>query len=312
MSSTRILSLLLLTSLGWFIPGQLSARAALRGAEAADQERRSGARHTVELPSALATMDRLDNAKLRNRHSATSRPNGGGVKEEIPAKYLKRYQDWKNEFLTTETGRRQWEAYAEQPQFTLTITISHDNRNGGGTGKYKWDDAGRLISATITLGCRMDEGYPSPVYYPVMNSLAPRQFAPGISGSLLAATKIAHEFGHVIRMTKTDGALYREQTRLVPVYNSILQSNGHKANDPRLIALAQQMGGTPMEIWADREYWGEANAMLYLRDRMARESFQCSLFSRIKRYVELYARNYEERFVQIAQSTSPPYRCTWQ
>ena len=78
------------------------------------------------------------------------------------------------------------------------------------------------------------------------------------------------------------------------------------------VELAQQMGGTPMEIWADREYWGEANAMLYLRDRIARESFQCSIFSRIKRYIELYAKNYEKRFVEIAQSTSPPYRCTWQ
>ena len=290
MGLSRIACLLLLTSLSWSSPGQINAHAALGRAELPYPERRPVARY----------------------ESGAHQPLANGIKEEIPQKYEKRYQDWKNEFLATETGRTQWETYAEHPQFTLTITISHDNRNGGGTGKYKWDDAGRLISATITLGCRMDEGYPSPVYYPVMNALAPRQFSTGITGSVLAATKIAHEFGHVNRMAKTDGALYRLQTRLVPVYNSILQSNGHKANDPRLIALAQQMGGTPMEIWADREYWGEANAMLYLRDRIARESFQCSIFSRIKRYVELYARNYEERFVQIAQSTSPPYRCTWQ
>src|SRR6266853_599332 len=184
MSSFRILSLLLLTSLCWFIPDQLNARAAFRGAESAYQERGPGARHPIELPSALAMMDRLDTAaKTRTGPAAARQPIGGGVKEEIPVKYLKRYQDWKNEFLATETGRQQWETYTAQPQFTLTITISHDNRNGGGTGKYKWDDSGRLISATITLGCRMDEGYPSPVYYPVMNSLAPRQFSPGISGS---------------------------------------------------------------------------------------------------------------------------------
>src|SRR6266446_5833075 len=121
MSSTRILSLLLLTSLCWFIPGQLNARAALRGAEGAYRERRAGGRHVIELPSALATMDRLDNAaKLRNEPAAVSRANGGGVKEEIPVKYLKRYQDWKNEFLATETGRQQWETYTAQPQFTLT------------------------------------------------------------------------------------------------------------------------------------------------------------------------------------------------
>ena len=42
------------------------------------------------------------------------------------------------------------------------------------------------------------------------------------------------------------------------------------------------------------------------------EKFQCSLFSRIKGYVELYAKSYEEPVIQIAHSTSPPYRCTWQ
>jgi len=284
MIRSRILCLLLLASLCCFLPGRLCAPITRLAKAAAPAAKHNGARQ----------------------------PSGGGVKEEIPEKYLKRYQDWKNEFLATETGHQQWQTYADNQQFTLTITVSHDNQNGGGTSKYKWDDAGRLISATITLGCRMDDGYPGPVYYPVMNSLAPRQFSPGIGGSVLAATKLAHEFGHVNRMANTDPALYRLQTRLVPIYNTILQSNGHRANDPQLVALAKQMGGTPMEIWADREYWGEANAMLYLRDRMARESFQCSIFSRIKRYVELYARNYEERFVQIAQSASPPYRCSWQ
>jgi len=306
MRSSRLLCLLLLTLLVWFVPARLSAFTAFRANETTRQELRPGTQrsmaHLIDHPAGSA--ERANNT--------AEHPSSGGVKEEIPEKYLKRYQDWKSEFLATETGRAQWQTYAEHPQFTLIITISHDNRNGGGTSKYKWDDEGRLIAATITLGCRMDEGYPSPVYYPVMNSLAPRPFSPGISGSVLAATKLAHEFGHVNRMASSDGTLYRLQTRLMPIYNSILQSNGHKASDPRLAALAQQMGGTPMEIWADREYWGEANAMLYLRDRMARESFQCALFSRIKRYVELYARNYEERFVQIAQSTSPPYRCTWQ
>jgi hypothetical protein len=307
MNHARLLCLLLLFSICWLVPGQINGRAAPHVTEPAAQQRRAGPAHRLARASeGLATI-----AYAGDKDTNANHATGNGIKEEIPAKYLKRYQDWKNEFLATETGRDQWKTYAENPQFALTITVSRDNRNGGGTSKYKWDDAGRLISATITLGCRMDEGYPGPVYYPVMNSLAPRQFSPGISGSLLAATKLAHEFGHVNRMAETDGALYQLQTRLVPVYNTILQSNGHKANDPRLIALAHEMGGTPMDIWADREYWGEANAMVYLRDRMAKESFQCSIFSRIKRYVELYASNYQERFVQIANSTSPPYRCTW-
>jgi hypothetical protein len=61
------------------------------------------------------------------------------------------------------------------------------------------------------------------------------------------------------------------------------------------------MGGTPVEVWEDREYWGEANAMLYLRDRITKESEQRALFSRIMRTVELYSKNYAERFDQIAQ-----------
>lgn len=301
MKFSGILCLLMLASLCWIIPGQLSARPVFRKV--------APARYGAAL---LSGLEISNGPGRRADERVPAHGPSGGIREEIPQKYLRRYQDWKNEFLATETGRAQWAIYAEHPQFTLTITISHDNRNGGSTSKYKWDDAGRLTSATISLGSRMDEGYPSPVYYPVMNSLAPRQFYAGVSGSVLAATKLAHEFGHVNRMARTDGALYRLQTRLVPVYNSIMQSNGHKTNDSRLLALAQQMGGTPMEIWADREYWGEANAMLYLRDRIARDSFQCSVFSRIKRYVELYAPNYEERFVEIAQSSSPAYHCTWQ
>jgi len=310
MGFSHILCLLLFASLLGIVPGQPKARAALQRAEGdCLQEGKTG--QNVFLSLSLMTRDCPDREAGVSTAPARAR-EPGGVKEEIPQKYLKRYQDWKNEFLATEMGRTQWATYAEDPRFTLTITISHDNRNGGGTGKYKWDDMGHLVSATISLGSRMDEGYPSPVYYPVMNSLAPRQFYAGVSGSVLAATKLAHEFGHINRMAMTDGSLYRVQTRLVPVYNSIMQSNGHKTNDPRLLTLAQQMGGTPMEIWADREYWGEANAMLYLRDRIAKDSFQCSVFSRIKRYVELYARNYEDRFVEIAQSSSPSYHCTWQ
>ena len=75
MSSVRILSLSLLTSLCWIIPGQLNARAAFRGAEVAYQERRADGPRTVELSPALAMMDRLDNAtKSRNKPAAARRP----------------------------------------------------------------------------------------------------------------------------------------------------------------------------------------------------------------------------------------------
>ena len=113
-----------------------------------------------------------------------------------------------------------------------------------------------------------------------MNSLAPGNSSYDGSGSILAATKIAHEFGHVNRMTKTNPEIYRLQTQLIPLYNSILLSNGRNTHDPRLIELAQKMGGTPVEIWEDREYWGEVGAMLFLRDITARQNYQCALFNR--------------------------------
>jgi hypothetical protein len=71
------------------------------------------------------------------------------------------------------------------------------------------------------------------------------------------------------------------------------------------------MGGNPVEIWEDREYWGEANAMLFLRDRVSKEKFHCRLFGKIKRAVEEYAKDYEERFAEIAKSQGALYACSW-
>lgn len=43
--------------------------------------------------------------------------------------------------------------------------------------------------------------------------------------------------------------------------------------------------------------------MLYLRDSMAKEGFQCRLFNKIKRMVEQYANRHEDRFTEIPKST---------
>jgi YD repeat-containing protein len=235
----------------------------------------------------------------------------GGIREEVPAKYLARYQQWKKEFLSTETARQQWTAYQSNPNFTLTIVVSRDNPEGGTTSNYRWNDAGQLVAATITLGYRLDAGFPNPVYFPVMNSLVPTETTHKIDGETLAATKMAHEFGHVNRTAKGDAALYQLQSQLMPQYNQIFLTNGRDLNDPRLAELARRMGGTPVEIWEDREYWGETNAMLYLRDRFAEDGFRCLLFSRIKRSVDLYAPTYEARFLNIAQSTPSGRHCAW-
>lgn len=237
--------------------------------------------------------------------------SAGGIREQIPKKYAARYQHWKQEFLTTETGRQQWASYQNNPNFTLTLVITPDNPEGGNTGNYEWNADGKLVAATITLGCRLDAGVPNPIYFPVMNSLSPTETTRNSGGVTLAATKIAHEFGHVNRTAKGDPVLYQLQVQLMPEYNQIFLSNGRDARDPRLLELARRMGATPVEIWEDREYWGETNAMLYLRDRFADDDFRCLLFSRIKRSLDLYAKGYEERFLNIAESLPSDRRCGW-
>ncbi len=241
----------------------------------------------------------------------TASADQNGIKEEIPSKYQSRYQRWKKEFLSTEMGRKEWNLYAYHARFSLTLAISSDNAKGASTGDYKWDAAGRLIAARIVLGSNLDDGFPNPIYFPVMNSLELAESTDEINGDTLAATKIAHEFGHVKSMASgMNASLYRLQMQLIPQYNNIFLSNGRNINDPRLLELARQIGGTPVEIWEDREYWGETNAMLYIRDKFD-ESLRCSLFSRIKRSLDLYAKTYEARFIKIAQSVPSVNRCAW-
>jgi YD repeat-containing protein len=232
--------------------------------------------------------------------SAAAAPHGGLV-ESIPAKYRERYQGWKNELLSTESGREQWEAYTQSPRFTLTVVVSDDDRHGAGTSGYKWDESGALVAATVTLGSRIDEGYPNPIYYPVMSSLSPLSESFPVEGNVLAAAKIAHELGHIKQAATTDGGLYRLQNQLMPLYNQTLLSNGRDTRDQRLTELAKRMGGTPVQIWENREYWGEVNAMLYLRERFKSEEQQRALCTRVRRTVEQYAKDYAERFEQVTQ-----------
>ncbi len=246
-----------------------------------------------------------------SRSSYAAPAASGGIREAIDIKYKERYKEWKAEFLSTDIGRAQWDMYAHHPRLSITITVDANNPNGASTGKYKWNDSGELVAATITLGSQVDRGYPSSVYYPVMNALEPFEARNLIVGSVLAATKLAHEFGHVMKIAGTPESLYHLQGQLIPTYNKIFLSNGYNVNDPRLVELAQKMGGTPVALWEDREYWGEANAMLFLRDRIAKEKFHCRLFGKIKQAVEEYAKNYEERFAEIAKSQGAIYACSW-
>src|SRR5688572_25510369 len=56
-----------------------------------------------------------------------------GIKEVIPDHVRGRYQRWKDELLSTDFGRKQWEHYANRRDFLLTIVVSSSRKYGAGT-----------------------------------------------------------------------------------------------------------------------------------------------------------------------------------
>jgi hypothetical protein len=244
-----------------------------------------------------------DTAKIKDRPADET-----GIREDIPSDARQRFQNWKAELLSTEFGKQLWETYANRKDFLLTITVSGERKYGAGTDDFKWDDDGKLIAATITLGKNLDKGFPDPVYYPVMNSLATYDGLYDIDGDILASTKIIHEIGHVNFTASSDAKIFQRQNKLMAAYNSIFLKNGYKTDDPKLVALAEELGAKPIEIWEDREYNSEALAMKYLMQRIEGESFSCSVFSRMKRNISDYAGSFHRRFDDIVGSGMPECR----
>lgn len=242
---------------------------------------------------AVGTTDRV------NLISIVKRPTDGGIKEVIPNRYEDRFAKWKAELLSTAFGREQWDRYANNKNFILTVVVKGDYGKGAGTDNFLWDEDGNFVGATITFGNEIDKGFPDPIYYPVLNSLSPDATTYSISGKILAATKISHELGHVNQAAKANMSVLLTQNKLMPQYISIFLNNGLDTKDKKLLDLATQMGGTPVEIWESREYWSEVNAMLFLKERISKEDFYCFVFNKIRRNIETYAKDYEQRFEQV-------------
>jgi len=218
------------------------------------------------------------------------------VREIIPSKYRKRYQKWKNEYLSSATGRAHWKRYALTPDFELTITVSNQQGHGAKV-EFHWNKGGRLIAATMILGNKMDSGYPSSINYPITCSLSPAGDLPSeVKGNVLAATKLSHEFGHLNQVTSMDGRTYQLQNTLMLEYNRIFNSNGFNVHDPKLTELAEEMGGTPVSIAQDREHWAEIGAVEFLRERLPYLIKRSKLPSSIKQAIDAYHLIYPDRF----------------
>jgi len=193
------------------------------------------------------------------------------LQEQIPKEYRGRYDRWKATFLSSDVGRQLWLRYACNPSFRLTI-IASASLSGGGEVKlddYRWAE-GRLTAATIILGHRLDRGYAEPVYYPVLSSLYYLRvgWEAERPDNILAAAKLAHEFGHVDQAAKADPSRFRLQNELSKVYDSHVKSNGYNAGDPSLAELAARMGGEPTVLRGQREYWAETYALRFLLTKL--------------------------------------------
>jgi hypothetical protein len=260
----------------------------------------------IVIPNAARTNHYHQNGIKFDNDRIVETPTDGGIVENIPVKYQARYQKWKAELLSTDFGRAQWEKYAQNKNFVLEITVSNKENQGAGTGDYKWNDQGELVGAAIVLGWKLDKGFPGPVYFPVMNSITDFNIPGEISNETLAATKFMHEFGHVSMTSRTNYATFQMQNNLIPDYNKILLSNGYNTKDPRLLDLASKMGGTPVEIWENREYWGETYAMNYLLDKVQKTDYFCSVVKKINYNVNTFAQTYKDRFFDVVNAKAVP------
>jgi hypothetical protein len=240
--------------------------------------------HCFDLRGSAAGVPGAFNAEARRE----VREQSGGVSESVPDKYLKRYLRWKAEYLSTEAGRRQWQRYAADEHFALKVTVSPQLGQGGLVSDYKWDEAGRLVGASITLGVGLDGGLPPSLYYPVTSALAAAEESDGLTGDILAAAKMAHEFGHVNRAADTGAALFERQNRLAADYARLFEESGYNARDPRLAEVTRMLGGTPFDVKREREHRAEANALVFLQERMSAEAGKGALFKQIRKSIEEY------------------------
>jgi len=229
---------------------------------------------------------------------SSSRPH---IEEVIPPQHRGKYQKWKREFLATETGRRLWDAYDHHPTLTLIIRVSQDLATGASTGEFRWDASGNLTNATITLGCKIDSGYPASVYYPVLSSLKGLDPFCAFGGPILAAAKMAHEFEHV-NQASAGGIAYRDQNEMAYAYEALFSVNGYKTNDPRLLELAEKMGGTPVEIFEYREHRSETQAMRYLLERLENDKLRRVFLVSVKKTMNRVAHSFQQPFAEVVQS----------
>jgi RHS repeat-associated protein len=191
----------------------------------------------------------------------------------------KRYEKWKEKFLSTEEGRKMWNKYADDKGFTLDISITDrgsDQQNGGAkVGDYKFDKDGNFTGASMTLGNNLENGVPNSDY-PVGSSLT------DVDGLKKAASKIAHEFGH-LEQFRAIGHRFFEQQQIIGEYNArqteLTNNNAtveQRSSDSKLANLdgkfVNKFGRSMEQMRVQREWAADMYAIPIIRQVLGKSA----------------------------------------
>jgi RHS repeat-associated protein len=80
----------------------------------------------------------------------------GQIIDDSEATKHEEYKKWKEEYLKSEEGKKQWEKLDKDQSLTVTVKFDPEAKDST-TGDYKWDDSGKLTSATVTFGGKADD-----------------------------------------------------------------------------------------------------------------------------------------------------------
>lgn len=190
------------------------------------------------------------------------------------------YEKWKAAYLATEAGRKTWERYQNDKNFTLKIVVgdrgSDDKNRSAEVKNFVFDADGNFTGATMELGRNLGKGLPGDSSrYPILSALNTEN-----SGDI-GASKIAHEFGH-LNDFRSMGKLFYEQQQILNQINarhddltSRKATPVERGNDPTLKQLNQkfqtQFGLSPEQNSVNRDRRADRDAIPTIRQIFGRK-----------------------------------------
>ncbi|MBK7510694.1 MAG: RHS repeat-associated core domain-containing protein [Chloracidobacterium sp.] len=202
-------------------------------------------------------------------------PDGEDIQEPtgLSEEDQKAYEKWKAAYLATEAGRKTWERYQNDKNFTLNIVVADrgsDSKNRSAmVGDFKFDSDGNFIGSTMTLGRNLGKDLPGNTEsYPVLSALDTQDSAK------IGASKIAHEFGHLDDLKSLGTTFYEQQKILDAIKDRVTELGSQKrygelGTDPTLKNLndsfQKKFGVTTTQEGINRENRGEKQAIPTIR-----------------------------------------------